>query len=440
MFNNNHSLQQVVNTGLNATVETAAKLPDWLFEPPVERLLHRGIRHPEGADFLVKALREIRRIWPNLAPNVRQRFVENIFGHTMLFHTETHKKAKARYGTWPSVMVISPTMRCNLKCEGCYSANYSRKDLIDTATFHRIVGEARDLGIHFVVVSGGEPFIRKDFLDVAAAYPEVLFMTYTNGTFISDDNLAPKLAELGNIMPCISVEGFDEETDKRRGKGTFRKIIDAMGQLRNEGVLFGFSATPMRHNNDLLVSDEFVRFYENLGCFLGWYFSYMPVGRKPNLDLMPTPAQRMYRQERVRQIRKDFHVVAADFWCDGELCGGCLSAGRAYFHVNPQGGVEPCVFHQFSVDNVLDKPLADALDSEYFRYMREQLKTIKDRNRPCPVIDHPHILRDAIRKFDPKPSQKGGRKTVEELADGLDEYAAELEKLATNGNEKNLDG
>jgi len=427
------SFQHFINFGLDAAAETMVRLPDWLIIPPVEKILHDGVRFTEGADFLLKLFKEIRRVWPNLAPTVRRRFVENLFGHTMLFSTVAQRKTAVQLGgDNPLLMVISPTMRCNLKCTGCYSANYSRDDAIDTKNFIRILSEARELGIHFVVVSGGEPFIRKDLLEVIEHFPDILFMAYTNGTLINERDLAPKLAQLGNVIPCISVEGFDEETNQRRGKGTFRKIIAAMGQLRNEGVLFGFSATPMRHNNDLLVSDDFVQFYENLGCFLGWYFSYMPVGRDPDLDLMPTPAQRLYRRERIRKIRGQYHLVAADFWCDGELVGGCLSAGRVYFHINAQGGVEPCVFHQFSVDNVLKKPLIEALNSEYFCFLRNKLDSIKDRVRPCPVIDHPHILREAVGKYSPIPSQEGGDKTISELAKGLDAYAAELERLSMN--------
>jgi hypothetical protein len=74
-------------------------------------------------------------------------------------------------------------------------------------------------------------------------------------------------------------------------------------------------------------------------------FNYMLLGRNPNLDLMPTRAQRLYRLHRSREVRATKPILAADFRCDGELAGGCLSAGRVYFNVNAAGGVEPCVSH-----------------------------------------------------------------------------------------------
>jgi MoaA/NifB/PqqE/SkfB family radical SAM enzyme len=385
-----------------------------------------GIPHADGVDFVVKLALELRRRWPRLAPNVRRRFVDNLFGHLMLLGGGRRRAMEAYMGESPLLMVISPTMRCNLKCHGCYSANYRRADRIDTPTFDRILTEAKEMGIHFVVVSGGEPFLRADLLTMFEKHSDILFMVYTNATFIYKDKLAPKLAELGNVIPCISVEGFAAETDARRGKGAFDRVIGAMGALREAGVLFGYSATPMRHNNDLVVSDEFVDFYANLGAFVGWYFNYMPVGRKPDLDLMPTVAQRRYRMERINRVRVEKPLVVSDFWCDGTLVGGCLSAGRVYFHINAQGGIEPCVFHQFSVDNVLDKSLKEALNSEYFQFIRRRNYEVGNPLTPCPVIDNPRILRDAVHTFHPNVSQAGGLETVDNLADGLDRYSADL--------------
>ena len=155
----------------------------------------------------------------------------------------------------------------------------------------------------------------------------------------------------------------------------------------------------------------------------------MPVGRDPDLSLMPTPAQRKYRMDRVREVRNRYPINIADFWCDGTLVGGCLSSGRVYFHINAQGGVEPCVFHQFSVDNILDKPLLDTLNSPYFRHMREELKTIDNPLTPCPVSDRPEVLRRAVEMFNPTPSQHGGMKTVKDLAEGLDAYSRELREI-----------
>lgn len=428
-INANSIKEYLALSSLHLVEKALLGLPEGMVMPWVENRVNRGIRHPEGAKFINKVVHELLTQWPRFAPNVKKRFIENLFGHEMLLSGQKRKDSVAMYGRAPLLMVISPTMRCNLKCHGCYSANYNKEDAINSATLDRIMYEAKDLGLYFVVVSGGEPFLRDDLLRMFEKHPEMLFMVYTNGTIIHKEKLAKDIARLGNCIPCISVEGFADETEKRRGKGTFERIVGAMDALREAGVMFGFSATPMRQNNELLVSDEFVEYYTNLGCFIGWYFSYMPVGREPDLDLMPTPDQRAFRMKRMHEIREKFPLVAADFWCDGAMCGGCLSSGRIYFHINAQGGIEPCVFHQFSVDNVLEKSLKEALNSEYFRFLREKIDTIDNRYTPCPIIDHPQILREAVSKHSPLPSQKGVEKTVTDLSEGLDQYSEKLNKI-----------
>lgn len=423
-------LDSVRRMALNTLAEAVFKLPDQILFPVMERLLEQGVEMPEGRRFLLKLARELKSQWHRFHPNVRRRFVNNLFGNLMLFSGDKHEAVRKRLGDWPCLGVISPTMRCNLACEGCYSANYDREDAITTERFDRLLTECEEMGIYFMVISGGEPFLRHDLLDMFEKHCDIEFLVYTNGTIIHNKHLAPKLAELGNVIPCISVEGFAKETDARRGKGVFDKIDKVMDELREAGVMFGFSATPMRHNNDILVSDEFIDYYISKGCFVGWYFSYMPVGRNPNLDLMPTPEQRLYRMRRIREIRRTKPIVAADFWCDGELVGGCLSSGRAYFHINASGGVEPCVFHQFSVDSILEKPLIECLDSPYFRHMRKELANFENPLRPCPVIDEPEVLRRAVRMFKPKPSQPNGEAILEgDLAKGLDEYAKRLKEI-----------
>jgi MoaA/NifB/PqqE/SkfB family radical SAM enzyme len=382
-----------------------------------------------AGDFLLKLFSEVKRRRRELNPNCLARLVRNLVGDQILLGTPYRKRNRKELTDYPHMMVISPTMRCNLRCAGCYSAYYNRKDALSTADLDRIFREAKDLGMRFVVVSGGEPFMREDFLELCERHSNMIFMTYTNGTLIAERELAPKLAKLGNVIPCISVEGYEKETTARRGVGVWNRILTAMAALKDEGVIFGFSGTPTRLNNELIVSDEFIDFYTERGCMIGWYFSYMPVGRDPDLSLMPTPEQRLHRMQRIREIRASKPVVAADFWCDGPLVGGCLSAGRRYFHINAQGGVEPCVFHQFHVHNIKDVSLKTALSSDYFKYVRQRNREVTNIYRPCPIIDRPQILRDALEKFHPTPSQEGADKIKSVLADGLDEYAVRLKKV-----------
>jgi len=321
-------------------------------------------------------------------------------------------------------------MKCNLKCYGCYSANYRKKDILNARTIDRIFREGKEIGMYYVVVSGGEPFLRDDLLELYKEHDDMYFMVYTNATIIKRKNLVPKLAELGNVFPCISVEGFEKETDERRGKGVFRTVLDVMKQMKESGMLFGFSATCTKENNDLILSDEFIDFYISQGCFLGWYFMYMPVGRKPDISLLSTPEQRVWRRKRMLEIRRSKPILLADFWNDGPLVGGCLSGGRVYFHIAADGQVDPCVFAQFSVDSIIDKSIIDVLHSPYFVEIRRRQKEMHNKLRPCMVIDRPQVFRDCVHAGGARASQRGGEATVTTLARALNDYARRYAELA----------
>ncbi len=388
-----------------------------------------SITFPQGRIFARQMLEAARRILPTGCRACRTKVLENLVVAAI-----TGKRQRVEYlhrtGVEPPyLLVVSPTMRCNLQCTGCYAFEYARDEEMPLELLQRILDEARDMGIYFITVSGGEPFFRRDLLDLYAANDDMYFQVYTNGTLITEP-VAERLAEMGHVLPCISVEGFEAETDARRGRGTFERITAAMARLKARGVHFGFSATATRANNDLLVSDEFVDFWLEQGCALGWYFNYMPIGREPNLDLMPTPEQRRHRRRRLREIRERQPLLLMDFWNDGPLVGGCMAAGRYYFHINVHGNVEPCVFAQFAVDNVREKSLHQIMMSDFFRRIRARQPYSGNYLRPCMIIDHPEVLRASVREAGARPTYAGGDALLTCWAGGLDDYANAWGRLA----------
>ncbi len=260
----------------------------------------------------------------------------------------------------PTFMVISPGKRCNLHCSGCYASSASPdSEKLSWDVFDRLVTEMHELwGSVFCVISGGEPLMYRDqghdLLDMAESHPDMFFMFYTNGTLI-DDSVAERIAQLGNIIPAISVEGMRERTDERRGEGTFDKVVAAMDRLYEAKCVYGISLTATCHNCYEILSDEFLDlFYDDHNALFGWIFQYMPIGRSFTLDLMPTPEQRKWMWEETwRQIRKR-DIFLADFWNSATLVDGCLSSGRAggYFYVDWNGQMTPCVFMPYSPVNV----------------------------------------------------------------------------------------
>jgi MoaA/NifB/PqqE/SkfB family radical SAM enzyme len=399
----------------------------------VKKRIDTEIPYPEGRDFVLRIAAVAKSHLAKASANCRKRAVEAFLINSQLKGAKVREALKERLGYWaPYLFVVSPTMRCNLSCYGCYAGEYEKSgketdlpwELLDSA-----MQQAKEMGIYFVVISGGEPFAYEHIFRLLEEHKDMYFQMYTNGSLITPD-VTKRLADLGNLIPCISVEGFEKETDARRGKGHFKKIMNAMEALRKNGVLFGYSATATRENNDMIVSEKFVDFYIDKGCFIGWYFNYIPIGRAPKFELMPTPEQRIRRKRQLSNLRMEKDILLADFWCDGPLCGGCIAGGRHYFHINNKGDVEPCVFIHFAKYNLRDMRLDEILDSDFFRAFRRRQPYDKNLMRPCAIIDNPEILREVVEETGAYPSHEGADSIIADFAPQLDKYAQEYGRVA----------
>ncbi len=419
------------------TAKTALKILPRISEENILQfpLVRKGLespmisKYPEGKEFFKSLLLHGRRAMGRCSKTCLDKFARNLIVNEFIAASPQREEFHSRFGFDPPFfIVLSPTMRCNLACYGCYAGEYEKGVELEGELIHRVLREAQDMGVYFVTVSGGEPFIRPDLLHIFAAHGDQYFQVYTNGTLI-DRKMAQTLARLGNVLPAISVEGWEKETDARRGPGAFRKIIETMTLLREEGVLFGFSATATRQNSEVIISDEFVDFWARQGCFIGWFFNYVPIGKRPDMDLMPTPQQRIHRRRRLTELRPRVSLILADFWNDGPLVGGCI-AGDRYLHINNRGDVEPCVFIHFSVDNIREKSLSEILNSEFFHAFRRRQPYSTNFFRPCIIIDHPHLLRQVVEQTGAAPTHSGAETLLTDCSGGLDRYAAAYGELA----------
>jgi MoaA/NifB/PqqE/SkfB family radical SAM enzyme len=337
--------------------------------------------------------------------------VLTVFLDSVICNTEALIQAEERLGLWPPLFVaVSPTAKCNLRCTGCYAgSSTSSSAQLDWETFDRILREKEEQwASYFTVISGGEPFLWEDggrtLLDIAAKHSSNLFLVYTNGTLIGAD-LAKRLEELANVTPAISVEGFEAETDRRRGKGVHRRILRAFECLREVGVPFGISVTATRENWDVVTSDQFADFYfEEQGALYGWIFQYMPIGRGQSLELMVPPRERLEMLERTWRMVRERKLFIADFWNSGTLSNGCIAAGRpgGYLYINWDGNVTPCVFMPYADTNihtvyrnggdlstVLASPLCKRIRHWQGTYGYEQpVSQVHNWLCPCAIRDH----------------------------------------------------
>ena len=354
----------------------------------------------------------------------------------------------------PWFIVIAPGGACNLHCPGCYADANSGSPVLPWDVLDRVISEARELwGVPLIVLSGGEPLLYRsegrDVLDAVEKHSDCMFLMFTNGTQI-DRDVARRMARLANLTPAISVEGLRADTDARRGEGAFDRVLQAIQNLREVGLPFGISATATRLNCDRIISDRFLDFFFlEQGAMYGFLFHYMPIGRCPTLDLMPTPQQRIDLLHRTWEAIEQRKVFLFDFWNSGPLVRGCVSAGRegGYLYVDWNGKVMPCVFAPYSVANIREvysqdgtlndiwhAPMLQAIRQWQRDYGYGRAEPSPDANwlRPCPVRDHHATFREWLNRYQPEPEDESARQVLQDVAfcKGLVAYGMDLAEFS----------
>jgi MoaA/NifB/PqqE/SkfB family radical SAM enzyme len=389
-----------------------------------------------------------------ISPKVRSGLLRVLLGNIFLGGGDKINAFREKYG-WspPGFLTISPGGSCNLHCENCYAGDLGQDfDKLDFDILDRIVTDKTESwGSFFTVISGGEPFMwksqGKDILDIAAEHLDNYFLIYTNGTLI-DEKKAERMADLGNVSPAISVEGYREETDARRGEGVHERILKAFENLRKVGVPFGVSLTATKDNAELLLSDEFIDFYFNQqGAVYGWIFQYMPIGCKFTLDLLISPEQRLNMFLREQKLIEEDKLFIADFWNSGAISDGCLCAGRSggYFYIDWHGNIMPCVFTPYSTDNIIDvykrgETLNDVLQSPFLTAVRKWQKDygymappdrVGNEITPCPIRDHHSQFYRILKEHNARPINPEAEAALEstEFVEGLTSYGERVARL-----------
>nr|WP_325185160.1 radical SAM protein [uncultured Oscillibacter sp.] len=343
--------------------------------------------------------RLVRSLWDDVDDRVRGKLFENFVINANFLWAPRREAAMEKYGcNIPWAILMDPTSACNLHCTGCWAAEYGNRLNMDLETLDSIIFQAKELGIHMFLYSGGEPLMRKkDIIALCERHSDCVFTSFTNGTLI-DEAFADEMLRVGNFVPAISVEGFEEGTDFRRGQGTFARVQAAMELLHRKKLPFGVSCCYTSQNYEMIGSEEYFDWMVEMGAKFCWFFTYMPVGCGAPTDLMATAAQREYMYRQVRKFRETKPLFTMDFWNDGEYVGGCIAAGRNYLHINANGDIEPCAFIHYSDSNIKDKTLLEAFQSPLFMAYREGQPFSDNLLRPCPLLDNPGALAGMVER------------------------------------------
>ena len=371
--------------------------------------------------------RYITSMVQELHPNVLKTTLMNLGFEAFYNGTKTiHEMREIHKCNIPWIILMDPTSACNLHCTGCWAAEYGNKLNLSFDDMDSIVTQGKELGVYFYMMTGGEPMVRKkDIIELCRKHNDCVFFAYTNGTLV-DEAFCEQMKEVGNLSLSISLEGFEEVNDLRRGAGVYEKVLHAMDLLKASGQIFGTSICYTSKNIETVTSDEFLDMIIEKGCRFTWYFHYMPVGNDAALELLPTKEQREYMYHRIRKIRSTNGgkpIFAMDFQNDGEFVGGCIAGGRNYCHINPNGDVEPCVFIHYSGANIKEVSLLEALRQPLFMAYRDHQPFNCNHLKPCPMLENPELLQQMVHETGAKSTDLQSPETVEHLCGKCHTYA-----------------
>ena len=372
----------------------------------------------------------ILRIY-KLDPGVRKAFFQNFLFNSALKGSAIQNEVKEREGcNVPWAILLDPTSACNMHCTGCWAAEYGNKLNLSLETIDSIIRQGKEMGTYMYIYTGGEPLVRKkDLIRICELHPDCEFLSFTNGTLI-DEEFCREMLRIKNFVPAVSLEGFEEANDSRRGDGVYRKVQNAMALMKRHGLPFGISTCYTSRNVDDVSSERYFDLMVESGALFVWFFHYMPVGNDAAVELLPTPKQREKMYHKIREYRSTKPIFSMDFQNDAEYVGGCIAGGRNYLHINAKGDVEPCVFIHYSNCNIHDTTLLDAYKSPLFMAYHDGQPFNENMLRPCPMLENPEKLRAMVKATGAVNTDYQSPESAEHLCDKTVPYAENWKETA----------
>jgi MoaA/NifB/PqqE/SkfB family radical SAM enzyme len=286
--------------------------------------------------------------------------------------------------TVPPILITSITRKCNLDCVGCYSKALrpgAGEELSDER-FMEIFREAIGLGVGTILLAGGEPLMRRSLLEEASRLPGVLLPVFTNGTLMDEDFM--RMAASSSLVPVLSVEGDEADTDGRRGSGVHEAVAARMAAMRDLGVVYGASITLTSRNAERVLSPAYLASLAEAGISVLFLIEFVPAAPGTR-NLVLSPAQKAALGDKARFAGLPFPAVVLPG--DEESYGGCLAAGRGFVHLAADGRLEACPFAPFSDTNAADRGLAAALGSPLMAALRARHAELTETSGGCALWD-----------------------------------------------------
>ena len=303
----------------------------------------------------------------------------------------------------PGFLIASITSACNLHCAGCYSRhNHATVDeapvkQLSNEEWEKIFDEASELGVSFILLAGGEPMMRRKVIETAGKKKDIIFPIFTNGTYI-DEKYFELLDKCRNLVPVLSIEGEQKTTDERRGEGIYETVLKNMECFKAKGLIFGASITMTTENYEEVTSKEYIDKLKEMGCKLIIFIEFVPVTEEASC-LAPGDKERSYVEKAVDDYRSENDdIVLLCFPGDELSMGGCMAAGREFFHINSHGDAEPCPFSPYSDINVKDTSLKEAIRSSLFQRLQDEGVLAETHIGGCVLFEQRDKVEDLLKR------------------------------------------
>jgi MoaA/NifB/PqqE/SkfB family radical SAM enzyme len=326
---------------------------------------------------------------------------------------QTRKKNENNGLKVPPALILSLTQQCNLSCQGCFAAasgitcgkgasqQGKKKPQLKWQGWRKVIAEASELGVFGFVLAGGEPFLFPKLIEICEEFKDRCFIIFTNGTAIKETDFE-RLKRLSNTAIIVSVEGGEEATNLRRGKGVYQQAVNALRRLSANGTPNGVSATITRLNYKYWMNAECVDSLIAQGVRVALFIEYIPVMPAPETKskennmlekndhfLMLTREESAEFRAKVLNYRESKPLFIVHSPGDEELFGGCVSAGRGFAHVTPSGDLTACPVSNVATHNLKTATLREGFASPLFTKIRENEELLENEGTPCSLFAHP---------------------------------------------------
>lgn len=291
---------------------------------------------------------------------------------------------------------LDVTNKCNMKCKFCYAETFVNKEMISLDVLKKVADEAYEMGVTHYCLTGGEVCADYERLKeiLKIIHPDETYINIiSNGWGMTKERIL-ELRDLQVDKIAFSLDsGIEEEHDENRMKGSYKRVLEAIDNVLEAGLLCGIS-TVVTHQS--LYSEGFKKAYDiakEKGIRLEVQIAE-PVGKwDANTECLITKEDAEYiwklREEGPTMANGEKMVRRDIYHWDGNYC----RAGKDIMSISSDGNFMPCNYIQASLGNVKDRSL---------REMREDLLQSKWFNQEyncCILGECEEFIEDVVMKY-----------------------------------------